>query len=149
MATVSDDQGNNNPHDDVMKWKHFPRYWPFVQGIHRSPVNLPHTGQWRVTWSFALFFDLCLNKRLSKQSWGWWFETPLCLLRRHCNAFYDSKRHLLLCAVMHIMGAMAPQISGVSIVYSTVFKALMKESIIALRHSPLSGDRWIPLTKGQ
>ena len=32
-------------HDDVMKWKHFPRYWPFVRGIHRSPVNSPHKGQ--------------------------------------------------------------------------------------------------------
>ena len=31
----------------VIKWKHFPRYWPFVRGIHRSPVNSPHTGQWR------------------------------------------------------------------------------------------------------
>ena len=29
-----------NDHDDVIKWKHFPRYWPFVRGIHRSPVNL-------------------------------------------------------------------------------------------------------------
>ena len=34
-------------HDDVIKWKHFPRYWPFVRGIHRSPVNFPHKGQWR------------------------------------------------------------------------------------------------------
>ena len=34
-------------HDDVIKWKHFPCYWPFVQGIHRSPVNSPHKGQWR------------------------------------------------------------------------------------------------------
>ena len=33
-------------HIDVIKWKHFPRYWPFVQGIHRSPVNSPHKGQW-------------------------------------------------------------------------------------------------------
>ena len=29
------------PHDDVIKWKHFPRYWPFVRGIHWSPVNSP------------------------------------------------------------------------------------------------------------
>ena len=29
---------------DVIKWKHFPRYWPFVRGIHRSPVNSPHKG---------------------------------------------------------------------------------------------------------
>ena len=34
-------------HDDVIKWKHFPRYWPFVRGNHRSPVNSPHKGQWR------------------------------------------------------------------------------------------------------
>ena len=34
-------------HDDVIKWKHFPRDWPFVRGIHRSPVNSPHKGQWR------------------------------------------------------------------------------------------------------
>ena len=30
----------------VIKWKQFPRYWPFVRGIHRSPVNSPHKGQW-------------------------------------------------------------------------------------------------------
>ena len=29
-------------HDDVIKWKHFPRYWPFMRGIHWSPVNSPH-----------------------------------------------------------------------------------------------------------
>ena len=34
-------------HDDVIQRKHFPRYWPFVRGIHRSPVNSPHKGQWR------------------------------------------------------------------------------------------------------
>ena len=34
-------------HDDVIKWKHFPCYWPFVPRIHRSPVNSPHKGQWR------------------------------------------------------------------------------------------------------
>ena len=41
-------------HDDVMKWKHFPRYWPFVRGIHRSPVNSPHKGQWRRALMFSL-----------------------------------------------------------------------------------------------
>ena len=34
------------PHDDVIKWKHFLCYWPFVRGIHRSPVISPHKGQW-------------------------------------------------------------------------------------------------------
>ena len=41
-------------HDDVIKWKHFPRYWPFVRGIHRSPVNSPHKGQWRGAYMISL-----------------------------------------------------------------------------------------------
>ena len=41
-------------HDDVIKWKHFPRYWPFVRGIHRSPVNSPHKDQWRGALMFTL-----------------------------------------------------------------------------------------------
>ena len=41
-------------HDDVIKWKHFPRYWPFVRGIHRSPVNSPHKGQWHRALMFTL-----------------------------------------------------------------------------------------------
>ena len=41
-------------HDDVIKWKHFPRNWPFVRGIHRSPVNSPHKGQWREALMFSL-----------------------------------------------------------------------------------------------
>ena len=35
------------PLDDVIKWKHFPRYWPFVRGIHKWSVDSPHKGQWR------------------------------------------------------------------------------------------------------
>ena len=41
-------------HYDVIKWKHFPRYWPFVRGIHRSLVNSPHKGQWRRALMFSL-----------------------------------------------------------------------------------------------
>ena len=41
-------------HDDVIKWKHFRRYWPFVRGIHRSPVNSLHKGQWRRALMFSL-----------------------------------------------------------------------------------------------
>ena len=40
--------------DDVIKWKHFPCYWPFVRGIHRSPVNSPNKGQWRGDLKFSL-----------------------------------------------------------------------------------------------
>ena len=46
-----------------------------------SPVTGEFPTQRPVTRSFNVFFDL----RHSKQSWGWWFETPLCSLLRHCN----------------------------------------------------------------
>ena len=39
---------------DVIIGKHFPRYWPFVGGIHWSPVNSPHKGQWRRALMFSL-----------------------------------------------------------------------------------------------
>ena len=45
-----------NSHDDVIKWKHFPRYWPFVRGIHRWSRWIPHTKAsdaelWCFLWS--------------------------------------------------------------------------------------------------
>ena len=46
----------NSIHDDVIKWKHFPRNWPFMRGIHRSPVNSPHKGQWRGALMFTLIW---------------------------------------------------------------------------------------------
>ena len=48
----------NSVNDTVSWWRHqmekFPRYWPFVRGIHRSPVNSQHKGQWRGTFMFSL-----------------------------------------------------------------------------------------------
>ena len=41
-------------HGGVIKWKHFSRYWSFVRGIHRSPVNFHHKGQWRGALMFSL-----------------------------------------------------------------------------------------------
>ena len=41
-------------HDDVIKWKQFPRYWPFMRGIHRSPKNSPHKGQGRGALMFSV-----------------------------------------------------------------------------------------------
>ena len=60
-------------HDGIIKWKHFSRYWPFVQ--EKSPVSSEFPSQRPVTRSFDAFFDR-LNKQLRTQSWGWWFETP-------------------------------------------------------------------------
>ena len=66
-------------HDDVIKWKHFPRYWPFVLGIHRSPVNSPHTGQWRGALMISLIWA-CIN--------GWVNHRKAGDLRRH-RTHYD------------------------------------------------------------
>ena len=70
-------------HADVIKWKHFPRYWPFVRGIHRSPLNSPHKGQWRGALMFSL---ICawMNGWINNRE-GRWFETPSRPLWRHCN----------------------------------------------------------------
>ena len=66
-------------HDDDIKWKHFPPYWPFVRGIHRSPVNSPHKGHWREALMFSL---IC--------AWinGWVNNHENDDLRRH-RAHYD------------------------------------------------------------
>ena len=101
-------QGGNF-HDDVIEWKHFPRHWLFVRGIHRSLVNSPHKGQWRCALMFSL---VCLNKRLSKPSWRRWFETLSRSLWRHCNewlhTFCQMKTHLIfsercVCWVPHTL----------------------------------------------
>ena len=62
-------------YDDAIKWKHFPRYWPLVRGIHRSPVNSPHKGQWCGALIFSLM-DCWVNNREAGD------------LRRH-RAYYD------------------------------------------------------------
>ena len=38
----------------LIKWRHFPRYWPFVRRNHRSPGNSPHKGRWRGVLMFSL-----------------------------------------------------------------------------------------------
>ena len=66
-------------HGDVIKWKHFPRCWLFVQGNHRSPVNFPHKCQWRGALMFSVIIGRtngCVNNRDAGD------------LRRH-RAYYD------------------------------------------------------------
>ena len=59
-----------------------------------SPVPGEFPTQRPVTRSFDVFFDLRLNKRLSKQPWGWWFETLSRPLWRHRNGTYPKRMHL-------------------------------------------------------
>ena len=60
-----------------------------------SSVNGEFPAQRPVTRSFDVFFDLRLNKRLSKQSWGWWFETLSRPLWRHCNVSQWARPRLV------------------------------------------------------
>ena len=78
MMTSSHGRASRIP-DDVIKWKHFRRYWPFVRRIHRSPVISPHRGQWRGALMFSL---IC--------TWtnGWINNQDAGDLRRH-RAHYD------------------------------------------------------------
>ena len=54
-------------------------------GEFTGPGEFP--AQMSVTRSFDVFFDLRLNKRLSKQPWGWWFETPAWSLWHQRNGY--------------------------------------------------------------
>ena len=66
-------------HDDVINWKHFPRYWPFVRGIHWSPMNSPHKGLLRGALMFS-FICAWINDRVNNREAG--------DLRRH-RAHYE------------------------------------------------------------
>ena len=61
-------------------------------GEFTGPGEFP--TQRPVTRSFDVFCDLRLNKRLSKQPWGWWFETLSRPLWRQC---YELSRRWLIC----------------------------------------------------
>ena len=62
-----------------------------------SLVTGEFPAQRPVTQSFDVFFDLCLNKQLSKCLWGWWFGTPSCSLWHHCNEKSHSYLHSISC----------------------------------------------------
>ena len=76
--------------DDVIKWKYFPRYWSFLRGIHRSPVNSPHKNQWRGALVFSL---ICVWPN------DWVHNRNAGDLRRH-RAHYDVTNAIAL-AVKH------------------------------------------------
>ena len=75
-------------HDDVIRWKHFPRYWPFVRGMHRSPVNSPHKGQWRGALMVSLIC-VWINGWVNNREAGDW---------RRYRAHYDVT---VMCNVNH------------------------------------------------
>ena len=99
-------------HDDVIKWKQFTRYWPFVRGIHRSPVNSPHKGQWRRASIFS-FICAWINCGVNNRKAGDW--------RRHRT--YDV-------TVMSINHSMHRGLNKV-----VVFKKKMMDWTLRWRHN--------------
>ena len=145
--------------DDVITWKHFPRYWPFVRWIHQWPVNSLHKGPGRGTLMFPLIY-----------AWinGWVNNPKAGDLRRHrapydvivmtfnqffqfsgwpaqtfcLNAFRNGDIHC--CDV--IVGAKASQITSLTIVCSTVYsgedqrKHQSSASLAFAVNSPATGE---------
>ena len=78
----------------VTWWRHQMETFSVLLAIcaGNSPVTGEFPAQRPVTRSFHVLFDFRLNKRLSKQSWGWWFDTPSGPLWRHCNGYHYTTR---------------------------------------------------------
>ena len=136
-------------------------------GEFTGPGEFP--TQRPVTRSFDVYFDLRLNKRLCKQSWGWWFETLLCPLWRHSNGILDKGKgwwssstaavntieneYLFLISCIHysdlIMTTMASQITSLTVVYLIVYSDADQQKHQSSASMEFTGHRWMPRTKGQ
>ena len=151
-------------HDDVFKWKYFPRYWPFVRGIQQWPVDSPHKGQWHGALIFSFIF---LNKRLSKQLGLQWFETPSRSLRRHCNIWRKLNFHSHFMPSLNdgpnqnvenhrwkfyipyptwngdvIISMIFPSMSAQKLVKMTNFGTASEENIIKMTTHPFQCNKW-------
>ena len=139
-------------HDDVIKWKHFPHYWPFVRGIHRSPVNSQHKGQWRGALMLSL---ICVGLK------GWVNNREAGDLRRHtahcdvivmCSMFCMSfqgdtelfQRQWLWQVRMVMVSWRTYSLKTAEQVGRPPWWRHQMEAFSAL---PFTGHRWIPHTK--
>ena len=88
---------------EVPWWRHQMETFSALLAIcaGNSPVPGEFLAQRPVTRSFDVFCDLRLNKRLSKHSWGWWFETPPWSLWRHRNAVTTSQQKMAKSCLKH------------------------------------------------
>ena len=135
-----------------------------VTGLLCGPGEFP--AQRPVTQSFDVFFDLRLIKRLSKQPWGWWFETPSWSLWRQCNRNYFQRsihviKHINAASPFTVLfplrehdiisdvtiNAMAFQITGITTLCLTICSGALHRKQQTPPHWPLLGeaigDRWI------
>ena len=120
-------------YDDVIQWKHFPRYLPFVRGIHRSPVNSPHKGQWRGALMSSL---IC--------AWinGWVNTRNAGYLRRH-HAHYDVILVFLIKMYVHGIESFVPGVCGWDLKW-VIFKHIHVSRIYIFSTPYENALRWIP-----
>ena len=86
-------------HDDVIKWKHFPRNWPFVRGNHRSQVNSPRKGQWRGALMFSLicvWINDWVNNREAGDLRRYRAHYDVIVMENKRFALRDNCRHTML-----------------------------------------------------
>ena len=102
-------------HGDVIKWKHFQRYWPFVRGIelgdciielnwnwieiHRLPVNSPHKGQWHGALMFSLicaWIHCWVNNGGSGDLRRYCAHRDVTVMRYHCFAILMEMQFMVL-----------------------------------------------------
>ena len=98
-------------HDDVIKWKHFPRYWPFVRGIYRS-----HKGQWRGAFMFWIMFSFIC-------AWinGWVNNREAGDLRRHRVHYDVTVMMIVLVALQDLSHKIWPKLCCVFVWYIATF----------------------------
>ena len=116
-------------HDDIIKWKHFPLYWPFVRGIHQSPVNSPHKGQWR---GALMFYFICAGIN------GWVNNGEAGDLRRH-RAHFDV---IIMFTVNILQSIMMTSVNKTKLPHhADVIKWKKKSALLALcERNPLATD---------
>ena len=88
------------------RWRHQMETFSALLALcaENSSVTGEFLTQRPVVWSFDVFFDLCLNKQLNKQSWVWWLETPSCSLWRHCNDEWFHPTLYNICNYLSMLG---------------------------------------------
>ena len=112
---------HNIKYDDVIKWKHFPRYWPFVREIHRSPVNSPHKGQRRG----ALIFFLI---------WAW---TNGCINNREAGDFRRHRAHYDATVM-----TMSSRFWKLSLIWRLIHQLLYKDGQYCRKVSHILSSSW-------
>ena len=133
-------------HDDVIKWKHFLRYWPFVRVIHLSPVNSPHKSQWCGALMFSLMY-----------TWanGWVNNRDAGDLRRygvHCDV--SVMWYFVTCFITvtlherHDVSKRQQRDCLINVLFRLITNRIHKRFISDPLWGESTGDQWIPLTKG-